>query len=41
MAAKHEIWCFNLAEVVLQLLVAGLPQPHVLAAALAPSCCGP
>jgi HrpA-like RNA helicase len=41
MAAEHKIQRFNLAEVVLRLLVAGLPQPHALAAALAPSCCGP
>jgi hypothetical protein len=41
MAAEHEIRRFNLAEVVLQPLVAGLPQPHALAAALAPSCYGP
>jgi hypothetical protein len=41
MAAMHEIRRFNLAEVVLQPLVAGLPQSHALAAALAPSSCGP
>ena len=39
MTAMHKIRRFNLAEVVLQPLVAGLP--HALAAALAPSSCGP